>query len=298
MVMLCFSPPVLMRRFEIYGPRIVNISPKQHVSVGDSLQLDCLVDGSLGGVEGLELAWVKVAGVMEVEYLSVYSLTEGNMEYEEDLESELVQDNDGDHVWSLVIDNVYHDTAGLYQCQVLVHQQPISSREVLVSVRDHAPMDRFVVVKHGGNVTLDCLDCGDQRCDQTRGPPPRVNLIHVDRGDSGVYTCWVEDRRINVTVLVEHAPIIDLKRSSTSIYQSPGYPASFQCHVAGVPVPLITWQHVPSGEVIRSSSQHSVSINSYSDGVINSVLTFYNVTQSDFGQYRCLAENIQGKMNE
>ena len=209
-LLMCVVSPVMMRRF-MYGPRIVNISPKQRVSVGESLQLDCLVDGSLAD-QGLELAWVRVAGVMELEYLAVHSLLEGTMDYEEDMVSELGQDEDGDWVWSLLVDNVELDTAGLYQCQVLLHQQPISSREVMVSVKDHAPPDSFIVVKHGGNVTLDCVDCGDQGCDHTRGPPPRVTLIHVDKGDSGVYTCWVEDRRINVTILVEHSPVIDLIR--------------------------------------------------------------------------------------
>ena len=273
----------------MYGPRIVNISPKQTVDVGDSLELDCVVDGAL--VEGMELAWVKILGVDDLEYLTVYSVEEGNMEYIEDLESELTDDDDGGQIWTMVMDSVKRRDAGLYQCQLLMSQQLISSREAVVKVKDKSrPRDSFVFVKHGGNVTLDCLDCGNRHCDGQRS---RVSLIRVDKSDSGVYTCWVKNRRVNFTVIVEHPPIIN-NSAQSSVFQAPGYTATLHCHVSGVPVPLITWTQVKTGEAVRSSSQHSVSISNFSDDLISSSLSFYNVTHDDYGEYACNAENYLG----
>ena len=92
-IVFIISTSTASRRHYMFGPRIVNISPKQTVDVGDSLELDCAVDVAL--VEGMELAWVKILGVDDLEYLTVYSVDEGNMEYTDNLESVLTDDDDG-----------------------------------------------------------------------------------------------------------------------------------------------------------------------------------------------------------
>ena len=81
------------------------------------MQLDCLLDGKLS--RGMELAWVKLGNVGEEEYLTVFNEEMGNMEYDEDMESFVNDDGDGDYVYSIILQNLDSNKAGLYQCQVI-----------------------------------------------------------------------------------------------------------------------------------------------------------------------------------
>ena len=113
----------MVARMTMSGTRIVNISPTQTVTLSqdqhhqDQVQLDCLLDGKLS--RGMELAWVKLGNVGEEEYLTVFNEEMGNMEYDEDMESFVNDDGDGDYVYSIILQNLDSNKAGLYQCQVI-----------------------------------------------------------------------------------------------------------------------------------------------------------------------------------
>ena len=71
----------------------------------------------LGLPDRAELAWVRLAGLGEVTYLSTRRKEDGVTDYEEEFSSFLEQE-DGDLVWSLTITRVEHSMAGFYQCEV------------------------------------------------------------------------------------------------------------------------------------------------------------------------------------
>ena len=115
----------VVSRMSMMGTRIVNISPTQTISASqdhphqDQVQLDCFLDGQLS--PGMELAWVKLGRMVgQEEYLTVFSEEVGNMEYEDDVESFVSDDGDGDFVYSVILQNVDSNKAGLYQCQVKI----------------------------------------------------------------------------------------------------------------------------------------------------------------------------------
>ena len=99
---------------------VQNISASQSVEEGSSVELECRI-GKIP--DRAEVAWVKLKGLGEVEYLSTYRKDEGVMDYEEDFSSEMEKDGD-EAVWSLTLYRVTKSMGGFYQCEVRV--APIS----------------------------------------------------------------------------------------------------------------------------------------------------------------------------
>ena len=92
---------------------VLGISPKQSVEVGSSLELEC----SLGNIpDRAEVAWVRVKGVGDVEYLSIYNREEGTIDYNEEMFSSALSEDSW--TWRLIISHVSKTMGGLYQCQV------------------------------------------------------------------------------------------------------------------------------------------------------------------------------------
>ena len=224
--------------------RVTSISPTQSLSLvpGEvrDLELECGIEGGLG--PGLEAAWVRLGGTRasilgeEEELLAVWAEEEGGTSvYEEGVEALMVREGEGAHTWTMVIQRVSITHSGLYQCQVgkinacgasfhpmsfqiFLGDELISSREVSVRIRSHhqAPEpERFVYVKQGGNITLECEDCRGPVCHAARdgvwSRGSRVTLVRLDRGDSGEYSCRVADRRVSISLVVQHPPEITTK---------------------------------------------------------------------------------------
>ena len=65
------------------------------------------------------MAWVKIWSVSEVEYLSIYGMEDGVIDYEEEQFLSLMEEDPaGGWVWSLTVLTVIRQMAGFYQCQV------------------------------------------------------------------------------------------------------------------------------------------------------------------------------------
>ena len=95
---------------------VQNISSSQAVEEGSSVEFEC----RLGKIpDRAEVAWVKLKGLGEVEYLSTYRKEEGAMDYEEEFTSDMEKDGD-EAVWSLTLYRVTKSMAGFYQCEVKI----------------------------------------------------------------------------------------------------------------------------------------------------------------------------------
>ena len=91
---------------------IIGISQKQVVEVGSSVELECNLENIW---EPAEVAWVRVVGVGELEYLSIYNKEEGVRDYDEERFISRMED---DMSWYLELGMVTLSMGGLYQCQV------------------------------------------------------------------------------------------------------------------------------------------------------------------------------------
>eukprot|EP00092_Neocalanus_flemingeri_P038490 GFUD01041901.1.p1 GENE.GFUD01041901.1~~GFUD01041901.1.p1 ORF type:complete len:355 (-),score=97.94 GFUD01041901.1:168-1232(-) len=284
---------------------VSSISPTQSVEEGSSVELEC----RLGNVpDRAEVAWVRIRGVEEVDYLSIYDKEDGQIDYEEEQATSEMSEEEEGWVWRLILSKVTTSVAGLYQCQVLIHDEVVSSRKVLLNVLDPNKVEhntKYVITKQGRNITLDCTDFEGEDVNWKRlgettvvQNGKRLSLIRVDRSDSGIYVCSVSggSKTMNVSLLVQHIPTIIPSKSIKS--QFPGYPSSLSCEVTAVPVPAVSWYSLSSPlgpSLIKSHGDLSITIDDYKDGRMTSSLVFYNVTQEDYGQYSCNATNILGQ---
>eukprot|EP00092_Neocalanus_flemingeri_P007176 GFUD01007754.1.p1 GENE.GFUD01007754.1~~GFUD01007754.1.p1 ORF type:complete len:362 (+),score=102.88 GFUD01007754.1:347-1432(+) len=284
---------------------VKTISSSQSVEEGGSVELEC----RLGNVpDRAEVAWVRIRGVEEVDYLSIYDKEDGQIDYEEEQATSEMSEEEEGWVWRLILSKVTTSVAGLYQCQVLIHDEVVSSRKVLLNVLDPNKVEhntKYVITKQGRNITLDCTDFEGEDVNWKRlgettvvQNGKRLSLIRVDRSDSGIYVCSVSggSKTMNVSLLVQHIPTIIPSKSIMS--QFPGYPSSLSCEVTAVPVPAVSWYSLSSPlgpSLIKSHGDLSITIDDYKDGKMTSSLVFYNVTQEDYGQYSCNATNILGQ---
>lgn len=283
---------------------VSSISPTQVVEEGSSVELECRVRDV---PDGAEVTWVRIKGVGELEYLSVFDKEDGLIDYEEEQFRSVMEKDDDVLVWKLLLNQVTGSLAGLYQCQVQFEDEIVSSRKVLLSVLDPNKVEhntKYVITKQGGNITLDCTDfngavnwrrLGDTSVVQDGN---LLNLIRVDRSDSGIYICSVSggSRTMNISLLVEHIPTIT--PTQPTIYQHPGYSSSLSCEVAAVPVPAVSWYSLgsPLGPtMVKSHGDISLEIDEFKDGRMTFSLIFHNVTQEDYGQYSCNANNTSGE---
>ena len=91
-----------------------SISPPQSVEEGGSVELQCRI-GKIP--DRAEVAWVKLRGLGDVEYMSIFRKGEGVIDYEDDFNSEMDED-DEEYVWSLTLYKVTKSMAAFYQCEV------------------------------------------------------------------------------------------------------------------------------------------------------------------------------------
>ncbi|XP_059090457.1 hemicentin-2-like [Tigriopus californicus] len=182
--------------------------------------------------------------------------------------------------------------------------------------------ERFIVVKRGMNVVLECRDSDDawvywrKHGDSAiKGEGKRLRLFRVERWDSGLYYCSSNTTlkpHHNVTVEVEMSPRIspptfypeDVR--PVSVQQAPGHLAILTCKVEAYPVPVVTWYRVTSKIIppneediklhrLRIGDEYSFSISGYQDGQMLSSLRIHQVESDHFGRYRCSAKNKEGQ---
>ncbi|UJR15729.1 hypothetical protein I4U23_002664 [Adineta vaga] len=115
-------------------------------------------------------------------------------------------------------------------------------------------------------------------------------IDHVERNDSGLYTCTVFNRFHNnqtsngsstIELIVQSRPIIETTHSK--IAAEIGQPITLACRVLGQPKPNILWKF--GEQIIRC------------DEIINDTcyLRFSQILKKEFGAYQCIAENLLGK---
>lgn len=277
------------------------VSSRTVVTEGQSLELECRISSRVS--ERAEIAWVKVMGRGEVRFLSVRRKEDGVIDYEEEYSS-FYEEEEADIVWSLTLHNVDKRMAGLYQCEVLLEEEPVSSRKVVVRVDDidqQTDPDNITYVlttRRGQNVTLNCSDFGGEMISWRKEGDNTVSgrgstfpLIQVDKSHSGVYTCSVSGSQRHLSVLVSDSP--RLSSPVQDVTGGLGEEASLVCQVLAVPVAAVEWCH--QGSRVQSHHSRDITIKHYQDGKMTSSLTVRNISEKDFGAYTCKASNSEGE---
>ncbi|CAF1407947.1 unnamed protein product [Rotaria sordida] len=117
-----------------------------------------------------------------------------------------------------------------------------------------------------------------------------LRIDHVERNDSGLYTCIIYNRLYNnltrngssiIELIVQSRPILETTYSK--IAAEIGQTITLICSVSGQPKPNIFWkrneQFINCDEIIDDKCY----------------LRLFHITKKDFGSYRCIAENLLGR---
>ncbi|XP_031428041.1 opioid-binding protein/cell adhesion molecule isoform X2 [Clupea harengus] len=211
--------------------------------------------------------------------------------------------------YSIKIENVDLQDEGPYVCSILSDKLPKSTKVHLI-VQVPAKIVNIstdITVNEGSNVTLMCLAIGRPDASiiwkhrSSSGVPTSrfitegeyVEITAITKEQSGVYECMstnyvsAPDVKI-VRVTVNYPPVISRARNSLI---GVGQRGMLQCEASAVPLADFEWYkedrkllNGPNGVKIENKGKQSM-------------LSFFNVSEEDYGNYTCVAMNTMGITN-
>ncbi|XP_075695211.1 neurotrimin isoform X2 [Rhinoderma darwinii] len=286
MTALCFLQGVPVRSGDAGFPKAMdNVTVRQ----GDSAILRCTVDNRVTRV-----AWLNRSTILYT----------GNDKWSIDPRVVLVANTKSQY--SIEIQNVGIYDEGPYTCSVQTDNHPKTSRvHLIVQVPPTiVEISSNIVVNEGNNVSLSCIATGR--------PEPVVNwrylspkargfmsedeyleITGITREQSGVYECSAANdvsspdvRRVTVTV--NYPPyILDARNIGVPL----GHQGILQCDALAVPAAEFFWY---KEDKRLSDSKKGVKVENRETF---SRVTFFNVSEQDYGNYTCVAMNRLGHSN-
>uniref|UniRef100_UPI00398ECA4D opioid-binding protein/cell adhesion molecule isoform X5 n=1 Tax=Pristiophorus japonicus TaxID=55135 RepID=UPI00398ECA4D len=259
------------------------------VRQGENAVLRCTIDSGVTRV-----AWLNRSSILYA----------GKDKWSLDPRVVIVTNSKTEYSIQIVDVDVYDE--GPYTCSVQTHNHPRTSRvHVIVQVPPKiVNISSSVSVNEGSNVTLLCLAIGR--------PEPTVTWRHLSplarrfvsedeyleitgiaKEQAGEYECSAYNEVSSadvrkVQVIVNYAPYIPDTRN---VGAAVGQKGILQCEAVAVPSAEFEWykedQRVFNG-------RNGVQIKKNGD---MSMLTFFNVSEEDYGNYTCVAMNKLGISN-
>ncbi|XP_042621174.1 opioid-binding protein/cell adhesion molecule homolog isoform X2 [Cyprinus carpio] len=266
-----------------------NITVRQ----GDSAVLKCNVDNKVSRV-----AWLNRTTI----------LFTGNEKWS--LDPRVVLLNTAVTEYSIKIINVNLYDEGPYVCSILTNKKPESTKvHLIVQVPARiVNISADVSVNEGSNVSLMCLAIGRPepsilwkfRSSKSEGKGNRiitegeyVEMTGITKDMSGSYDCITSNdisppdvRTVQVTV--NYPPVISRARSTGTAVGQKGV---LWCEASAVPLADFQWY---KGERRLFNGLNGVKIENKGK---QSMLTFFNVSEEDYGNYTCVAMNTLGITN-
>ncbi|XP_043942459.1 neurotrimin-like isoform X2 [Protopterus annectens] len=205
--------------------------------------------------------------------------------------------------YSIVIQNVNEYDEGPYTCSVQSHSRPRTVRVYLI-VQVPAKIVNIssdIVVNEGSTITLHCLAAGRPQPTVTwrhispqaeffKSEDEYLEITEITREQSGTYECSanndvsIPDVR-NVQVTVNYAPYIPEARN---IGVALGQNGVLQCEAFAIPKADFEWYREDKRLITGDQEMRIETKGRFS------VLTVFNVTEDDYGNYTCLASNRMG----
>lgn len=207
-------------------------------------------------------------------------------------------------VWNLQISTVRAEDAGAYQCQI--NTQPVMQKKtvkLLVYVRPRISVSPTVKSVEGRELRMFCNVTGIPRpsvqwfregkvlANQTE---ELFTIKVVSRTDAGDYTCKasneVDTDEKTVNVVVYYPPTVSAH--NTRIGQELGKQAVLECQAIGNPPGTFNWYH--DGE-LKTSWRYEIQTFGHEGDRRTLSLQVRSVTEDDYGEYVCSAENQLGR---
>uniref|UniRef100_A0A671L7G5 Opioid-binding protein/cell adhesion molecule homolog n=1 Tax=Sinocyclocheilus anshuiensis TaxID=1608454 RepID=A0A671L7G5_9TELE len=262
-----------------------NITVRQ----GDSAVLKCNVDNKVSRV-----AWLNRTTI----------LFTGNEKWS--LDPRVVLLNTAVTEYSIKIINVNLYDEGPYVCSILTNKKPESTKvHLIVQVPARiVNISADVSVNEGSNVSLMCLAIGrpepsifwkfrSSKGNRIITEGEYVEMTGITKDMSGSYDCITSNdisppdvRTVQVTV--NYPPVISRARSTGTAVGQKGV---LWCEASAVPLADFQWY---KGERRLFNGLNGVKIENKGK---QSMLTFFNVSEEDYGNYTCVAMNTLGITN-
>lgn len=226
----------------------------------------------------------------------------------------------------LTISHARPRDAGTFLCQFDL-EPPIELKHTLdvqyaPSIRSLAPPEQHVA--KGSTVTLECKAQGNPepiiRWSRQEGPLPSglrseqgksLTLEGVDRHVEGTYLCTADNgigelASAAMSVTVEYPPEITTEKAT--VRTGEGDHVELVCLVRGRPSPDVTWtldgRQLPDTDMDTKLHLPDLTSGGYDSqkdhlslthAAHRHTLTIKNVSEKDFGDYVCIAENVHGQ---
>ncbi|XP_059575452.1 neurotrimin isoform X6 [Alligator mississippiensis] len=259
------------------------------VRQGESATLRCVVDNRVTRV-----AWLNRSSILYA----------GNDKWCLDSRVELVTNTKTQY--SIRINNVDVFDEGPYTCSVQTDNHPKTSRvHLIVQVSPQiTEISSDISINEGGNISLNCMATGRPEPTITwrHISPKAVGFVSEDeyleitgitREQSGEYECSATNdvatpvvRRVKVTV--NYPPYIS-NAKSTGV--PVGQKGILQCEASAVPSAEFQW-YKDDKRLVEGQKGLKVESKAFF-----SSLTFFNVSEQDYGNYTCVASNQLGNTN-
>ncbi|XP_055516783.1 opioid-binding protein/cell adhesion molecule isoform X2 [Leucoraja erinacea] len=259
------------------------------VRQGDNAVLRCLIDSGVTRV-----AWLNRSSILYA----------GKDKWSLDPRVIIVTNSKTEYSIQIMSVDVYDE--GPYTCSVQTLNHPRTTRvHIIVQVPPKiVNISSSVAVNEGSNVTLLCLAIGRPEPTVTwRHLSPRargfasddeyLEITGIVKEDAGEYECSAYNdvssadmRKVQVTV--NYPPLI---LETRNVGAAVGQKGILQCEAYAVPSADFEWY---KEDRRLSTGLNGVQIKKNGD---TSVLTFFNVSEEDYGNYTCVAMNKLGASN-
>ncbi|XP_032905893.1 opioid-binding protein/cell adhesion molecule homolog isoform X4 [Amblyraja radiata] len=259
------------------------------VRQGDNAVLRCLIDSGVTRV-----AWLNRSSILYA----------GKDKWSLDPRVIIVTNSKTEYSIQIMSVDVYDE--GPYTCSVQTLNHPRTTRvHIIVQVPPKiVNISSSVAVNEGSNVTLLCLAIGrpeptvtwrhlSQRVRGFASDDEYLEITGIVKEDAGEYECSAYNdvssadmRKVHVTV--NYPPLI---LETRNVGAAVGQKGILQCEAYAVPSADYEWY---KEDRRLSTGLNGVQIKKNGD---TSVLTFFNVSEEDYGNYTCVAMNTLGASN-
>ncbi|XP_055940397.1 lachesin-like [Argiope bruennichi] len=301
-VWVSFFPAVLAAGDPYFAEPMSNTT----ATVGREAILKCTIEN----LDSFKVAWIKV-DTQTLLTLDTHVISR---------DRRLKITNSNKRQWFLNIKDVSVLDRGYYMCQI--NTEPMISQEGFLDVMVppsivDAETSTDTVVEERAKVSL--------RCSATGYPPPEVswrrekpkdinlgpvgntrnivqrvegeflNLTQVTREDMGAYLCIAKNGipptvSKRIVLQVNFPPKI--KVANQMVYAAGGTDAILGCHLEASPRPLTSW--VRHDDVVLINNNKYEIVEKEDSYKIIMQLKIRNVSDNDFGHYKCVANNMFG----
>nr|XP_033774317.1 opioid-binding protein/cell adhesion molecule [Geotrypetes seraphini] len=259
------------------------------VRQGDSAILRCMLDNRVTRV-----AWLNRSTILYT----------GNDKWS--IDPRVILMSNTKTLYSIEIQNVDVYDEGPYTCSVQTDNQPKTSRvHLIVQVPPQIlNISSDITVNEGSSVMLQCLAIGRPEPSVTWrhlsgkprglvGDDEYLEISAITREQSGHYECSAANEVAapdirRVKIVVNYPPyIFDAKNTGAAV----GQKGILRCEASAVPLAEFQWY---KEDTRLASGLEGVKIENKGR---MSMLTFFNVSEKDYGNYTCVASNRLGNTN-